>query len=61
MTPSPALSDIAALLCLLSILLVPVAIAGLSLINTGLGRSRSASHMMLSSLCLASVAALIYF
>lgn len=61
MTLSPALSDIAALLCLLSILLVPVAIAGLSLINTGLGRSRSASHMMLSSLCLASVAALIYF
>lgn len=61
MTLSPALSDVAALLCLLSILLVPVAIAGLSLINTGLGRSRSASHMMLSSLCLASVAALIYF
>ncbi len=61
MTLSPALSDIAALLCLLCILLVPVAIAGLSLINTGLGRSRSASHMMLTSLCLASVAALIYF
>lgn len=61
MTPSPVLTDIAALLCLLSILLVPFAIAGLSLINTGLGRSRSASHMMLSSLCLVSVAALIYF
>jgi ammonium transporter, Amt family len=56
-----ALSDIAALLCLMCILLVPVAIAGLSLINTGLGRSRSASHMMLSSVCLISVAALIYF
>ena len=61
MSPPPALSDIAALLCLISILLVPMAIAGLSLINTGLGRSRSASHQMLSSLCVIAVAAVVYF
>lgn len=62
MNPSPAsLSDIGALLCLISILLVPLAIAGISLINTGLGRSRSASHLMLSSLCILSVGALMYF
>jgi len=60
-SPAPALSDIAAVLCLLSILVVPLAIAGLSLINTGLGRSRSASHLMLCSLCILSVAALLYF
>jgi ammonium transporter, Amt family len=60
--PSPApLSDAAALLCAASILLIPFAWAGLSLINTGLGRSRSASHSMLSSLCAISVAALVYF
>lgn len=61
MTPLSSLSDIGALLCMLSILLVPLAGAGLSLINTGLGRSRSASHIMLSSLCVISVAALMYF
>jgi ammonium transporter, Amt family len=49
------------LFCILSILLVPFAFAGLSLIHTGLGRSRSASHLMMSSLCAISVAALVYF
>ena len=48
-------------LCLVFILLVPFAIAGLTLINAGLGRSRSAAHLMTSSLCVISVAALIYF
>lgn len=61
MTPLPGLSDIGAVLCMVSILLIPVACAGLSLINAGLGRSRSASHLMLSSLCVISVAALAYF
>jgi Amt family ammonium transporter len=59
--PVPVLSDFASLLCIISILLIPFAWAGLSLINTGLGRSRSASHSMLSSLCVVSVAALVYF
>jgi Amt family ammonium transporter len=45
----------------LFILLVPLASAGLALINTGLGRSRSAAHSMLASLCVVAVAALVYF
>jgi ammonium transporter, Amt family len=57
----PAPSDIAAALCLLFIFLVPLAGAGLALINTGLGRARSAAHLMMSSLCAVSIAALVYF
>jgi ammonium transporter, Amt family len=48
-------------LCLAFILLVPFAIAGVALINTGLGRSRSAAQAMTSSLCVICVAALIFF
>jgi Amt family ammonium transporter len=47
-------------LCLLLILLVPFAGAGLALINSGLGRSRSAAHAMIGGLCVISVAALVY-
>jgi ammonium transporter, Amt family len=54
--PSPAMW-----ICLAFIFLVPCAAAGLALVNTGLGRSRSAAHMMMSSLCVLSVAALAYF
>ncbi len=63
MTPlqAPILSESAAVICFVAILLVPFAGAGLSLINTGLGRSRSAAHLMMSSLCALSVAALVYF
>jgi ammonium transporter, Amt family len=50
--------EIALLIAL--ILLVPFALAGLSLINTGLGRSRSAAHTMLTSLCIFAVAAGVY-
>jgi ammonium transporter, Amt family len=39
------------------ILLTPFSIAGLSLINTGMGRSRSAAHSLLTSLCIFAVAA----
>jgi Amt family ammonium transporter len=53
MTPPSAL-------CLICILLAPLAAAGLSLINTGLGRSRSAAHAMLSSLCAMAAAAIAY-
>jgi Amt family ammonium transporter len=48
-------------LCIVFILLVPFAAAGLALINTGLGRSRSAAHAILGSLIVVSVAALVYF
>jgi len=51
----------AALLCLFFILLAPLAPAGLALMNTGLGRSRSAAHAMLASLCVMAVAAIAYF
>ena len=59
--PSHALPDLAAGLCFLFILLVPLAAAGLAMINTGLGRSRNAAHMMMSSLCVIAVAAAVYF
>lgn len=63
MTPSsvPVLSDAVAVLCVFLILLVPCAWAGLALINTGLGRSRSAAHAMLASLCVIGIASLAYF
>jgi Amt family ammonium transporter len=59
--PPPAFSETAMVLCIVFILLVPLAGAGLSLINTGLGRSRSAAHLMLASLSVISIAALVYF
>jgi Amt family ammonium transporter len=59
--PAPALSDAAVALCVILIFLIPFAAAGIALINTGLGRSRSAAHLMMSSLCVFSAAALVYF
>jgi ammonium transporter, Amt family len=58
--PETNLSEMATVACLVSIFLVPLAGAGFALINTGLGRTRSAAHIMLSSLAALSVAALIY-
>jgi Amt family ammonium transporter len=55
---NPSLADPA--LCFLLILMVPLAAAGLALIHAGLGRSRSAAHAMLSSVCVMAVAALVY-
>jgi Amt family ammonium transporter len=48
------------IVCLLCILLVPLATAGLALIQQGLGRSRSAAHAMLATLCGLSVAAIMF-
>ncbi len=48
-------------LCTLFILLLPFALAGLALINTGLARSRSAAHSMMSTLCVVGVAAVVYY
>src|SRR5579871_1349827 len=59
--PSPALSGITSVLCVFLILLIPLAIAGLSLINTGLGRAHAASHTMLASLCIFGLASGVYF
>jgi len=62
MTPLavPPFSPIGLAICIFFILLVPFAGAGLALINTGLGRSRSAAHSMLASLCVMAVAATVY-
>ena len=47
-------------LCLVSIMLIPLASAGLALIHQGLGRSRSAAHAMLATLCALAVAAIVF-
>lgn len=60
MTLQP-LSEGTEAVCVVSILLAPLAIAGLSAVNAGLARSRSAAHSVLTSLCVLSVASLVYF
>lgn len=47
-------------LCLVCILLIPLAAIGLSLIHQGLGRSRSAAHAMLASLCSLAIATIVF-
>ena len=62
MNATPAtLPGPAAALAFFCILLVPMAAGGLALINAGLGRSRNASHMMLSSLCVFGLGAVAFF
>ena len=56
-----AMTDLAQVLCGMLVLLAPLAAAGLALMNSGLGRSRSAAHAMLAPLCVMAVAALVYF
>ncbi|HMD69972.1 MAG TPA: hypothetical protein VKF41_01440 [Bryobacteraceae bacterium] len=58
---APELSDIAQALCAALILMVPLAAAGMALIHTGLGRSRSAAHAMLGAVLVVAVAAVAYF
>jgi Amt family ammonium transporter len=55
-----AMTDLAQTLCAALVLLVPLAGAGLALMNAGLGRSRSAAHAMLAPLCVTAVAVLVY-
>ena len=59
--PAPVDSYPAMLVCLIFVFLAPCAAAGLALVNTGLGRSRSAAHSMMASMCVLGVAALAYF
>jgi Amt family ammonium transporter len=57
--PAPlAMSDASVAIVLFSLLLAPAAIAGLALVNAGLGRSRSAAQSILGSVVLAAVAVL---
>ena len=58
MTPSPA--DLSLLACMVLVAMVPLALAGLILMNAGLGRTRSAAHSMLASMASIAVAALAY-
>lgn len=60
MAAPTSLSETSATLCVVLILLVPLAGTGLALVNTGLARSRSAGHVMLASLCVFAVAAIVY-
>jgi Amt family ammonium transporter len=60
MTAPPQLSDQSLALAAIFSLLVPLALAGLALISTGLGRSRSAAHSMISAMAAIAVAAIVY-
>ncbi len=60
--PSPGeLSESSFAVCLLAILLIPCASAGLALVNAGLGRFRNAAHSMTSALCVFAIAAGVTF
>ena len=54
------LTEAGAALCVVCILLVPLASAGLTLVNAGFGRGRSAAHSMLTAMCVFAVAVLAY-
>jgi len=56
----PGISEAAFALCLVLLLLAPLAIAGVALINTGLGRSRSAAQALLGNLAIVAVAAIVF-
>src|SRR5260370_19104696 len=60
MSPSP-LREMPLVFCVFLTLLVPLAAAGLALINAGLGRSRSAAHSIMAALRVMAVAAIVYF
>ena len=55
------LSSTTSALCILLIALLPLALVGLAIMNTGLGRARSAAQSLLGGLCLVAVAAIMYF
>jgi Amt family ammonium transporter len=57
---TPILSEASFALTLALLLLAPLAIAGVALINTGLGRSRSAAQSLLGSVAILAVAVLVF-
>jgi Amt family ammonium transporter len=59
-TPLPPAYDLSLLLAMALVAIVPLALAGLLLMTTGLGRTRSAAHSMLGSMTAIAVAALAY-
>jgi Amt family ammonium transporter len=61
--PSPiplTMTDATFALTLVLLLLAPLAIAGIALINTGLGRSRSAAQALLGNLAILAVSAIVF-
>jgi len=56
----PIMTDAAFALCLALLLLAPLAIAGVALINTGLGRCRSAAQALLGNLAIIAVTAIVF-
>jgi Amt family ammonium transporter len=56
----PPLSETAFALALVLLSLAPLAIVGLALVNTGLGRSRSAAQSLLGSLAMMAVAVIVF-
>jgi Amt family ammonium transporter len=60
MTPSTQANDLSLWACVVLVAIVPLALAGLVLMNAGLGRTRSAAHSMLASMAAMAVAALVY-
>ncbi len=57
---APAISDAVFALTLALLLICPLAIAGVALINTGLGRSRSAAQALLGNLAIMAVATIVF-
>jgi Amt family ammonium transporter len=59
-TPALPMTEATFALTLVLLLLAPLAIAGVALINTGLGRSRSAAQALLGNLAIVAVTALVF-
>jgi Amt family ammonium transporter len=57
---APVISETTFALCLVLLLLAPLAIAGVAVINTGLGRSRSAAQAILGNLAVVATAAIVF-
>jgi len=57
---TPGMSEASFALCLVLLLLAPFAIAGVALVNTGLGRSRSAAQGLLGNLAIVAVASIVF-
>jgi len=47
-------------LAIFAIMLIPFAAAGLGLVHAGLGRSRSAAHALLATICVLSITAIVF-
>jgi len=56
---APVMSEATFALCLVLLLLAPLATAGVALINTGLGRSRSAAQAILGNLAVVATAVIV--